>query len=173
MKNFISDVFVSMLSVVVLSVPLDAVGNNRLENTDYDRRSNFKETEKKRTKMLRILKRNIKLTKGQREKIKVLRVAFDRDMVRLRANTRLKRIALRELMEKTNPEITKIRAQATAVSKAQGRMFERGVVIRAEIKTLLTADQKRMYESVREKRNDFRDSRVRWWRGTRDHRDKP
>lgn len=173
MKNFISDVFVSMLSVVVLSVPLDAVGNNRLENTDYDRRSNFKETEKKRTKMLRILKRNIKLTKGQREKIKVLRVAFDRDMVRLRANTRLKRIALRELMEKTNPEITKIRAQATAVSKAQGRMFERGVIYRAELKKLLTADQKRMYESVREKRNDFRDSRVRWWRGTRDHRDKP
>lgn len=162
MKKIISGMIIGLVSAVFLLGPLDAAGKNR-----------FKETNQTRTKMFKRLMKNVELTKAQREKIKVLRLAFVRDMVQLRTSTRLEQIELRELMNKTNPDINKVRIQAVAVSKIQGIMFERGVVLRAELKNVLTLEQKRsMHEIAPGNRNEPGDYRRHWQRDSRDNRNK-
>lgn len=115
----------------------------------------------------------IELTDDQREKIKALRSAYARDMIRLRADTRLARVDLRELMNETSPDVSRVKELAAAVSRAQGSVFERDAVFRAEFKNLLTPEQQEtLRESFRDRRDGRRDSGMRWRRGGREPRDR-
>ena len=114
---------------------------------------------------------NIELTDEQREQINTMRSAYKRDMVQLRADSRLARIDLNELMGKTSPDLEKVKELAAAVSRAQGSVFERGAVFRAEVKNALTPEQQEeLRESFRDRRDGRPDSGMRWRRGGRESR---
>ncbi len=116
---------------------------------------------------------NIELTDEQWEQIDTLRSAFTREMVQLRADTRLARIELRELLSETSPDVNKVRELAAAVSRAQGSVFERGAVFRAEFKNVLTPEQQeKVRESFRDRRDGRRGSDMRWRRGGRESRNR-
>lgn len=112
---------------------------------------------------------NIELTDEQQEQISTLRSAYARDMVQLRADSRLARIDLNELMGETSPDLEKVKELAAAVSRAQGSVFERGAVFRAEVKNVLTPEQQEeLRESFRGRSDGRRDSGMRWRRGGRE-----
>ena len=112
---------------------------------------------------------NIELTDEQHEQISTLRSAYARDMVQLRADSRLARIDLNELMGETSPDLGKVKELAAAVSRAQGSVFERGAVFRAEVKNVLTPEQQEeLRESFRDRRDGRRDSGMRGRRGGRE-----
>ncbi len=141
-----------------------------VENFDPD----HADADVRRTRLSRRAAARIELTDEQREKIKTLRSAYARDMVQLRADTKLARIELRELMSETSPNIDKVRELAAAVSTAQGSVFERGAVFRAEFRNVLTAEQQeKLRESFRDRRGGRRDAGMRWQRGGREFRDRP
>jgi len=124
-----------------------------------------------RTRLSRRALDRIELTDDQREKIDALRSAYARDIIQLRADTRLARVDLRELMNETSPDVSRVRELAAAVSRAQGSMFERSAVMQAELKNMLTPEQQEtLRESFRDRRDGRRDSGMRWRRGGRDSR---
>lgn len=126
-----------------------------------------------RTRMSRRAVDRLELTDEQQEKVKTLRSAYARDMVQLRADSRLARIELRELMNETSPDVSRVKELAAAVSAAKGSVFERGAVFRAEFKNVLTPEQQEtLRESFRDRRDERRDSGMRWRRGGRESRDR-
>lgn len=116
---------------------------------------------------------SLELTDEQREKVKSLRSEFTRDMIRLRAESRLARVELREMMNETSPDVNRVKELAAAVSAAQGSVFERGAVFRAEFKNVLTPEQQeKLRESFRGRRDGRRDTEMRWQRGGRESRNR-
>ena len=122
------------------------------EDSDVD----FTERRFSRTRLSRRAMAGLELTDEQREQVKTLRSAYTRDMIRLRADSRLARVELREQMNETSPDVDRVKELASAVSAAQGSVFERGAVFRAEFKNLLTPEQQ---ETLRESFRDRRDGR--------------
>ena len=126
-----------------------------------------------RTRLSRRAMAGLELTDEQQEKIRTLRSTYTREMIQLRADSRLARVELRELMDETSPGIDKVKELAAAVSAAQGSVFERGAVFRAEFKNVLTPEQQEtLRESFRDRRDGRRDSGMRWRRGGRESRDR-
>ena len=116
---------------------------------------------------------SIELTDEQQEQIDTLRSVYARDMVQLRADSRLARIDLNELMGETSPDLEKVKELAAAVSRAQGSVFERGAVFRAEVKNVLTPEQQEeLRESFRGRRDGRRDAGMRGRRGGRESRNR-
>ena len=131
----------------------------------------FADDDVARTRLSRRALDRIELTDDQREKIDALRSAYARDIIQLRADTRLARVDLREVMNETSPDVSRVRELAAAVSRAQGSMFERSAVMQAELKNMLTPEQQEtLRESFRDRRDGRRDSGMRWRRGGRDSR---
>ena len=126
-----------------------------------------------RTRLSRRAMSGLELTDEQQEKIKTLRSAYTREMIQLRADSRLARVELRELMDGISPDIDRVKELAAAASAAQGAVFERSALFRAEFKHVLTAEQQEnLRESFRDRRDGRRDSGMRWRRGSRDSRDR-
>ena len=126
-----------------------------------------------RTRLSRRAMSGLELTDEQQEKIKTLRSAYTREMIQLRADSRLARVELRELMDEVSPDIDRVKELAAAASAAQGAVFERSALFRAEFKHVLTAEQQEnLRESFRDRRDGRRDSGMRWRRGSRDSRDR-
>ena len=116
-----------------------------------------------RTRLSRRAMAGLELTDEQQEKIETLRSAYTREMIQLRADSRLARVELRELMNETSPDVDRVKELAAAVSAAQGSVFERSAIFRAEFKNVLTPDQQEsLRESFRDRRDGGRDSDMRW-----------
>ena len=126
-----------------------------------------------RTRLSRRAMSGLELTDEQQEKIKTLRSAYTREMIQLRADSRLARVELRELMDEISPDIDRVKELAAAASAAQGAVFERSALFRAEFKHVLTSEQQEnLRESFRDRRDGRRDSGMRWRRGSRESRDR-
>ncbi len=143
--------------------------DDAVDDFDFD----YADADVGRTRLARRAMARLELTDEQQEKIRTLRSAYARDMVQLRADTRLARIELREVMSETRPDVNKVKELAAAVSAAQGSVFERGAVFRAEFRNVLTAEQQeKLRESFRDRRDERRDAGMRWRRGGRESRDR-
>ena len=139
------------------------------ENSDDD----FAERGVGRRNLSRRAMAGLELTDEQREKIKTLRSAYTRDMIRLRADTRLAQVELGEMMNETSPDVNQVKVLAAAVSSARGSVFERSAIFRAEFRNVLTPEQQEtLRESFRDRRDGRRDSGMRWRRGGRDSRNR-
>ena len=115
----------------------------------------------------------LELTDEQQEKIKTLRSAYTREMIQLRADSRLARVELRELMNEISPDIERVKELAAVASAAQGSVFERSALYRAEFKHVLTAEQQEnLRESFRDRRDSRRDSGMRGRRDSRESRNR-
>ncbi len=194
MKKVISGIFAGALCVVVLTWAFDAMGRvghgpsgshdavpvdvelgmdgSASDRSDIDR-ADFADANAARKNPSRSAMDRLELTDDQKETIKTLRTAYARDMVELRAATKLARIDLNELMSETSPDVSQVKTLAAAVSKAQGSVFERGVVFRAEFKNALTPEQQEtMRGSSRDRRDGRRDSEMRSRRGGRESRNR-
>lgn len=115
----------------------------------------------------------LELTDEQQEKIKTLRSAYTREMIQLRADSRLARVELREVMNEISPDIDRVKELAAAASAAQGSVFERSALFRAEFKHVLTPEQQEnLRESFRDRRDGRRDSGMRGRRDGRESRNR-
>ena len=95
------------------------------------------------------------LTNAQKDQMKSLNTAFAKDMAKLEADVKIAHIELREVMDQTSPSIAAVKSQAAKVNEATGKIFERSVVFRAEMKSVLTAEQqKTMQEEGRQMRGE-------------------
>ncbi len=95
------------------------------------------------------------LTDAQKDQMKSLNTAFAKDMAKLVADVKIAHIELREVMGQTSPSISAVKSQAAIVNEATGKIFERSVVFRAEMKSVLTAEQqKTMQEEGRQMRGE-------------------
>jgi len=126
-----------------------------------------------RTRLSRRAMSGLELTDEQEEKIETLRSAYTREMIQLRADSRLARVDLRELMNEVSPDIDRVKELAAAASAAQGAVFERSTLFRAEFKNVLTPEQQEnLRESFRDRRDGRRDSGVRGRRDGRESRNR-
>ena len=108
------------------------------------------------------------LTDTQKNRMKALHTAFAKDMARLEADAEIARIDLRELMDQTSPGAAAVKSQANKVNEARGKIFERAMILQAEMKGVLTAEQQQMMQEERhEMRSTFRDREMRGQRGMR------
>ena len=126
-----------------------------------------------RTRLSRRGLSGLELTDEQEDKIETLRSAYTREMIQLRADSRLARVDLRELMNEISPDIDRVKELAAAASAAQGAVFERSALYRAEFKHVLTAEQQEnLRESFRDRRDGRRDSGIRGRRDGRESRNR-
>ncbi|MXY48970.1 MAG: hypothetical protein F4Y38_06655 [Gemmatimonadetes bacterium] len=126
-----------------------------------------------RTRLSRGGLSSLELTDEQEDKIETLRSAYTREMIQLRADSRLARVDLRELMNEISPDIDRVKELAAAASAAQGAVFERSALFRAEFKNVLTPEQQEnLRESYRDRRDGRRDSGVRGRRDGRESRNR-
>ena len=194
MKKVISGVIAGTLSIVVLTWAFDASGRTGHEDgghqepaaadTDRGQPDAVNETAEDsdadvaqgrfaRTRLSRSAMAGLELTDDQQEKIKALRSAYTREMIQLRADSRLARVELRELMDEASPDVDRVKELAAAVSAAQGSVFERSAIFRAEFRNVLTPEQQEtLRESFRDRRDGRRDSGMRWRRGGRESRNR-
>ncbi len=194
MKKLISGIFAGALSIVVLAWGFDAMGRTGHESSGHQETasSDAEHTQPEpaaeiaensdddftgrgfaRTRLSRRAMAGLELTDEQQENIKTLRSAYTRDMIQLRADSRLARVELRELMDETSPDIDRVKALAAAVSTAQGSVFERSALFRAEFKNVLTPEQQeKMRESFRDRRDGRRDAGMRGRRDGRESRNR-
>lgn len=192
MKKIISGIFAGALSIVVLAWAFDAMGRTGhessghqetasadAEHTQPDPAAEIAENSDDdfagrgfaRTRLYRRAMSGLELTDEQREKIKTLRSAYTREMIQLRADSRLAWVELRELMNETSPDVNRVKELAAAVSAAQGSVFERSALFRAEFKHVLTSEQQeKLRESFRDRRDGRRDAGMRWRRDGRESR---
>ena len=126
-----------------------------------------------RTRRSRRAMSGLELTDEQEDKIETLRSAYTREMIQLRADSRLARVDLRELMNEISPDIDRVKELAAAASAARGAVFERSALFRAEFKHVLTPEQQEnLRESFRDRRDGRRDSGVRGRRDGRESRNR-
>lgn len=193
MKKIISGIFAGALSIVVLAWAFDAMG--RIGHEDADVLDGVAElaaagstgefddildvdladddADDVRTRRSRRAMAGLELTDEQQEKVDALRSAYTREMIQLRADSRLARVELRELMNEISPDIDRVKELAATVSAAQGSVFERSAIFRAEFKNVLTPEQQEnLRESFRDRRDGRRDSGMRWRRGDRESRNR-
>ncbi len=194
MKKIISGIFAGALSIVVLAWGFDAMGRTGHESSGHQETASadaehtqpdpadeiaensdddFAGKGFARTRLSRRAMSGLELTDEQREKIKTLRSAYTREMIQLRADSRLARVELRELMNETSPDIERVKDLAAAVSAAHGSVFERSALYRAEFKHVLTPEQQEnLRESFRDRRDGRRDSGMRGRRDGRESRNR-
>jgi len=193
MKKIITGIFATALSVFVLTWAFDAMGRIVPEEADvFDGVAELAEAgssgefndilavdlaeddaDDVRTRLSRRAMSGLELTDEQQEKIETLRSAYTREMIQLRADSRLARVDLRELMNEISPDIDRVRELAAAASAAQGAVFERSALFRAEFKNVLTPEQQEnLRESFRDRRDGRRDSGMRWRRDGRESRNR-
>lgn len=95
------------------------------------------------------------LTESQQSQLQGLRNTFGKDMAKLRADLEVAQIELREVVQVLNPSESAASAQASKVTAAQAKIFERSVVFRVQAKNVLTAEQqKKLQDSGRLHRSD-------------------
>ena len=199
MKKIISGIFAGALSIVVLSCAFDAMGRighageagheesdvlaGAVELAVAGSSSEFSEiladdmadadADDVRPSRSRSATARLELTDEQKETIKSLRSAYTREMIQLRADSRLARVELRELMNEISPDVDRVKVLAAAASAAQGSVFERSALFRAEFKNALTPEQQeKLRESFRDRREGRRDAVMRWRRSGRESRDR-
>ncbi|MXY97445.1 MAG: periplasmic heavy metal sensor [Gemmatimonadetes bacterium] len=126
-----------------------------------------------RTRLSRRAMSGLELTDEQKEKFNTLRSAYTREMIQLRADSRLARVELRELMNEISPDLDRVKELAAAASAAQGSVFERIALFRAEFKHVLTPEQQEnLRESFRDRHDGRRDAGMRWRRDGRESRNR-
>ncbi len=193
MKRIITGIFATALSVVVLTWAFDAMG--RIGPGDADLLDGVAElasagssgefddilavdladddADDVGTRLSRRAMSAVELTDEQEKKIETLRSAYTREMIQLRADSRLARVDLRELMNEISPDIDRVKELAAAASAARGAVFERSALFRAEFKHVLTPEQQEnLRESFRDRRDGRRDSGMRWRRDGHESRNR-
>ncbi len=191
MKKTISGIIIGIMCAGVLTWAQDAVGKNgpadpaftEAEAADDQRTGNRSRRNTRRSSQNREDGRQMYFTRGmldkvdltdaQKEQIKALRSQHARDMVRLRAETRLAQIDLREQLNEARADVSEVKDIVARVTKAQGSEFERRVIFRVEMRNVLTPEQQEaIREAYRERRSEPRDSDTRSRSGRRDFRNR-
>lgn len=92
------------------------------------------------------------LTDQQKSKIREVRMAAKKEMVRLRADAKIARIELEESMHQPNPKPTEVKAKVAAINNVRGKLLEKRVDLRLEMKKILTPEQQEKAREFRMKR---------------------
>jgi Spy/CpxP family protein refolding chaperone len=83
------------------------------------------------------------LTETQQSQLRDLRNTFGKEVAQLRADVEVAQIELREVLQILNPSESAASAQASKVTAARAKIFERTVIFRVQAKNVLTDEQKK------------------------------
>ena len=92
----------------------------------------------------------LNLTDEQQEKMKALRLAQAKQMVRLRANLQVAQLELREALGQTSPDPTTVKARVAAVNKARSAIFETQTDYCLKRARVLTPEQRKKMEELKQ-----------------------
>jgi Spy/CpxP family protein refolding chaperone len=92
--------------------------------------------------MLARVARAIGLTDEQRDRMRGLRTAHQKEMIRMGADARIAKMELAEALRQPNPRPEDVKAKVAAVNAARGQMLEKTVNFRLEMKKVLTPEQR-------------------------------
>ncbi len=81
------------------------------------------------------------LTDDQRVKIRQVRMATEKSMVRLKADAKIARMELEEIMGEADPNREDVKAKLAVINAARSKMLEKSVNLRLEMKKILTPEQ--------------------------------
>jgi Spy/CpxP family protein refolding chaperone len=101
----------------------------------------------------------LELTDNQRDRIRDLRTAHQKDMVKRRADLRIARIELRELID-SDADRAQIDAKIEQIGQLRTEMQKAQVGHRLEVKELLTPEQLEKLEDLRPVGKGFRQGRM-------------
>ena len=85
--------------------------------------------------------RDLGLTDEQKNKMQEIRMASQKEMIRLGADLRIARLELEEVIRQSSPKPEDVKARLAVLSAAQGKMLEKRVNLRLEMKKILTPEQ--------------------------------
>lgn len=91
--------------------------------------------------MLARVRMALGLTDEQVNKMHGLRMAHQKDMIRLGSDARIARMELAETLRQPTPKPEDVKAKVAAVNAARGQMLEKRVNFRLEMKKVLTPEQ--------------------------------
>jgi hypothetical protein len=83
----------------------------------------------------------IGLTEEQMNRLRGMRVAHQREMIRLRADAQIARLDLEEALRQPNAKFPDVKAKIAAITAIQGQMMEKHISFRMDAKGVLTAEQ--------------------------------
>ena len=109
----------------------------------------------------------LKLTDDQKNAMKNLRSAFERDMIKLRADMDVAELDLRDIMEQANPKVADAKARAARVNDARAKIFARMITFQVEMKNTLTPELHKTLQEERSKMRQERREEMRERRGER------
>ena len=81
------------------------------------------------------------LTDEQRVKVRQARMATEKAMVRLKADAKIARMELEEIMVEVDPNREDLKAKLAVINAARSKMLEKSVNLRLEMKKILTPEQ--------------------------------
>ena len=81
------------------------------------------------------------LTDDQRVQIRQVRMATEKAMVRLKADAKIARMELEEIMGEAKPNREDVKATLAVINAARSKMLEKKVNLRLEMKQILTPEQ--------------------------------
>jgi Spy/CpxP family protein refolding chaperone len=83
----------------------------------------------------------IGLTDEQMNRLRGMRVAHQREMIRLRADAQIARLDLEEALRQPNAKFADVKAKVAAISALHGQMMEKKVAFRLDARQVLTPEQ--------------------------------
>lgn len=92
--------------------------------------------------MLARLAKAIGLTDEQMDRMRGLRTAHQKEMIRMGADARIAKMELAEAIRQPNPKPEDVKAKVAAVNAVRGQMLEKTVNFRLEMKKVLTPEQR-------------------------------
>ena len=81
------------------------------------------------------------LTDEQSVKVRQARMATEKAMVRLKADAKIARMELEEIMGEVDPNREDLKAKLAVINAARSKMLEKSVNLRLEMKKILTPEQ--------------------------------
>jgi Spy/CpxP family protein refolding chaperone len=152
MKQAITFITAILLTATLWVQPVSAQEQEE-QDTDRDQRSPMEQLD---------------LTDAQREQMRTLRFGLEKDMARLRADQEVAEIELREVLDRTNPDVAAAAAAAGKVNEARSAIFQREIAFQVATKNVLTAEQQeQLQKSMRDRMGRMRQNMERRGPGRR------
>ncbi len=91
----------------------------------------------------------LNLTDAQKEKLKTMRSAHQKEMIKLQAAAKIAQIELGDVLHQDNPKSTEVKAKIDAVNAARNKVMEARIMRRLESKKVFTPEQLKKMEELK------------------------
>ena len=91
----------------------------------------------------------LNLTDSQKEKLKTMRSAHQKEMIKLQAAAKIAQIELGDVLHQDNPKNSDVKAKIDAANTARNKVMEARIMNRLESKKVFTPEQLKKMEALK------------------------